>query len=94
MLDFIILVILVIRIVSYSKKKGQNPLKWGALLVLNWFMFELLGISLVTYLLNIKIDLAFLQTNPEYFLLLSIFGIGCGFLGYFMTRRMLDRSRG
>jgi hypothetical protein len=92
MLDLIILIFLVIRIVKYAKGKGQSALKWGVLLTLNWFMFELLGIALVTYLLNIKIDMSFVKTNPEYFLLLSVFGIGCGFLGYFMTRMMLDRA--
>lgn len=92
MLDLIILIILVKRIVAYAKMKGQKGFKWGTLLVLNWFMFELLGISLATYLLDIKIDMSFIQANPGYFLLLSIFGIGCGFLGYFMTRMMLDRS--
>ncbi len=92
MLDIVILVILVRRIVSYARMKGQKGLKWGTLLVLNWFMFELLGIALATYLLNIKFDLNFIQVNPGYALLLSVFGICCGFLGYFMTRRMLDRS--
>lgn len=92
MFDLIILIILVRRIVAYAKQKGQKGFKWGILLVLNWFMFELLGISMATYLLNIKFDLVFIQTNPGYALLLSIFGIGCGFLGYFMTRRMMDRA--
>jgi hypothetical protein len=92
LLEIGILVILVMRIVAYAKLKGQTGLKWGTLLVLNWFMFELLGISLATYLLNIQLDMNFVQTNPGYFVLLSIFGIGCGFLGYFMTRMMLDRS--
>jgi hypothetical protein len=92
MLDLIILIILVRRIVAYAKLKGQKASKWGILFVLNWFMFELLGISLATYLLNIQFDLNFIQTNPGYALLLSVFGIGCGFLGYFMTRMMMDRA--
>ncbi|HVD97779.1 MAG TPA: hypothetical protein VNB90_06205 [Cytophagaceae bacterium] len=92
MVELIVLIVLVVRIVAYAKQRGQRGFKWGALLVLNWFMFELLGIVLATYLLNIKFDIAFIQANPEYALLLSVFGIGCGFLGYFMTRKMLDRS--
>ncbi|HSZ24893.1 MAG TPA: hypothetical protein VK766_04210 [Cytophagaceae bacterium] len=91
MLDLIILFFLVKRIVAYAKVKGQKGLKWGTLLVLNWFMFEMLGISLATYLLNIQFTFNFVQSNPGYALLLSFFGIGCGFLGYFLTRRMLDR---
>jgi len=92
MLDLVILIILVRRIVKYAKEKGQPTLKWGIFLVLNWFMFEMLGIAFATYFLEIKIDLAFIQTNPGYTLLLSFFGIGCGFLGYFTTRKMLDRA--
>jgi hypothetical protein len=92
MLDLIILIILVRRIVAYAKVKGQKGSKWGILLVLNWFMFELLGISMATYLLNIQFDFGFIQSNPGYALLLSVFGIGCGFLGYFMTRKMMDRA--
>ena len=92
MLDLVILIILVLRIVKYAKVKNQSPVKWGILLALNWFMFELLGIALATYLLNIQFDFGFIQSNPGYALLLSVFGIGCGFLGYFLTRMMMDRA--
>lgn len=91
-MDLIILGVLVWRIMAYARLRGQKGLKWGALLVLNWFMFEILGLSMSTYFLNIKLDPDFMQANPGYLLLLSIFGICCGFLGYFMTRRLLDRS--
>jgi hypothetical protein len=92
MLDLIILIVLVIRIVKYAKVKKQSPVKWGILLALNWFMFELLGIAMASHLLNIQYSLDLIQLNPWYFLLLSVFGIGCGFLGYFMTRMMMDRA--
>jgi hypothetical protein len=92
MLEIIILIVLVRRIVAYAKLKEQKGFKWGVLLVLNWFMFEMSGIAFAAYFLNIKFDMNFIQLNPGYALLLTSFGIGCGFLGYFLTRRMLDRS--
>lgn len=91
-MDLIILAILVWRIMTYARVRGQKSLRWGALLVLNWFMFEILGLAMATYFLNIKLEPTFMQENPRYFVLLSIFGICCGFLGYFMTRRLLDRA--
>jgi hypothetical protein len=88
----VLLLLLMIRIVKYARVKKQNSMKWGTLLLLNWFMFELLGISLATTLLNIKLDFEFMMDNPWYAVLLQVFGIGCGFLGYFLTRKMMDRS--
>jgi hypothetical protein len=91
MIELLILFFLVRRIVGYARQRGLSPLKWGILLVLNWFMFELLGIALATYLLGIKLDMEFINANPSYSFLLVVFGIGCGFLGYFVTRKRLDR---
>ncbi len=91
-MDLVILIFLIFRIVKYAKSKGLNPYKWGMLLFLNWFMFALLGVSLATSMLDINLDLDFMYANPGYALLLSLFGIGCGFLGYFMTKKMMDRS--
>jgi hypothetical protein len=92
MLEIIILIVLIVRIVRYANLKQMNPLKWGILLALNWLMFELLGIILAMYLLNIELNEEFIKGNPGYIILLSCFGIGCGFLGYFVTKRMIDRS--
>ncbi len=91
-MDIIILIILIVRIVKYAKLKQQSGMKWGVLLFLNWLMFELLGLILATYLLNINYTMDFVQQNLGYAILLQVFAIGCGFLGYFMTRRMMDRS--
>ena len=87
-----LLLVLVHRIVKYAQLKKSNPWKWGFLLFVNWFMFELLGISIVTYLLAIKLTFEFMIANPWYAVLVQVFGLGCGFLGYFTTRRMMDRS--
>lgn len=92
MLDLIIVVILIIRIVKYANSKKLNAYKWGILLALNWFMFELLGVVLASALLNIELTVDFVYANPGYAVLLSVFGICCGFLGYFMTRKMMDRA--
>lgn len=92
MLDIIILIVLIVRIVRYANLKKVSPFKWGVLLALNWFMFELLGIILAVSLLNIELNMEFMYANPGYVLLLSSFGILCGFLGYFVTKRMMDRS--
>ena len=90
-MDLVILIFLVVRFVKYAKANGQNGWRWGLYLVLNWFMFELLGVALVTHFLNIKLDMEFMQGNPAYATMISIFGIGCGFLGYFLTKKRLDR---
>lgn len=92
MLDLIIVIILIRKIIAYAKSKGLNTLKWGILFSLNWFVFELLGISLATAMLNIELTMEFMMTNPSYAILLSIFGIGCGFLGYLMTKVMMDKA--
>ena len=89
---FIILLILIIRIVKYANLNGLNPYKWGSLLFLNWLVFDLCGVSLVTFLLNIKVDYEFIASNWLYAFLIEVFGIGCGFLGYFVTRRNMNRS--
>ncbi len=88
----VLLLILIIRIVRYAKVKQLSPIKWGILLFLNWVMFELSGVSLVTSMLNIKLDFEFMMANPGYAFLVQLFGIGCGFLGYFITRMMMDKS--
>ena len=89
---FIILLILIIRIVKYANRNGLNPYKWGALLFLNWLVFDLCGVSLLTFMLDIKVDYDFIVANMFYAFLIEVFGIGCGFLGYFVTRRNMDRS--
>ena len=93
-MDLVILIILIVRIVKYANSKKLNPYRWGGLLTLNWFVFEFSGVILASYLLGIDSLLKFLEfmvNNPRYELLMSIFGLGCGFLGYFMTRKMMDR---
>ncbi|HWZ23315.1 MAG TPA: hypothetical protein VNW06_11710 [Cytophagaceae bacterium] len=91
-MDLIIVIILILRIVKYAKAKKLSQLKWAVLFALNWFMFELLGVTLASALLNIEFTIDFIYTNPGYAMLLSVFGICCGFLGYFMTRKMMDRA--
>ncbi len=91
-MDIVILVFLVFRIIKLARLKGLRPFKWGALLVLNWFMFELLGLSLATSVLNVKLDVNMIQADPNFFILLSLFALGCGILGYYITKIMMNRA--
>lgn len=89
-MDVILNLIFSYRNFVLAGKKGESPWKWAIITFLVWMIFESMGGFL--YASIIGIDLSNIEnwsSNPGKVFVLSLFGIGCGYLGYLLVRRSL-----
>jgi hypothetical protein len=90
-MDILLLAYFSYRIYQLAKKNNLNPLKWVVFNILNWMMGATLGTAFITSVLNIKISFDSFSTDPIMVLLVSLFSMGCGYLGYLLTIEMMKR---
>jgi len=80
MLEIILLIFMAIHIGRLARRKGQEPNPWRWKTVGLWLLFEFTGIFFGIALFGTKNLVG-----------LSLFGTACGFGGYLIIRRILEK---
>lgn len=80
-----------------AKYLGEKPWKWAILTLLICFSFYMTGLNIYSHVSGLSALYEDLQANPfemiqthfTEFMKASFFGLGSGYLGYLLLRRML-----
>lgn len=90
-MDVILSLIFSYRNFVLAEKKGESPWKWAIISFLVWMIFESIGGFMYASIIGFDLsNIENLSSNLEEVLVLSLFGIGCGYLGYLLVRRSLQ----
>ncbi|MCS6824750.1 MAG: hypothetical protein NZ529_10675 [Cytophagaceae bacterium] len=91
-MDLLLLAYFSYRVYTLAQKNNLNPFKWVVINILNWIMGAMLGTAFITTVLNIRITMESFSTEPLTVILVSLFSMGCGYLGYMLTLEMMKRK--
>lgn len=90
-MDLILMLFFSYKNYTLAKKNGEPGFKWAVITSLVWIVFEITGAAL--YAMIAEVDLTNLQEFPVKtggIILVLLFGIACGYLGYLLVRRSLN----
>ncbi|GEM_PF-964301 len=96
-MDFLLLSFFCYKNYKLAKHLGERPWKWALFTLIICFSFYITGLNIYNQVSGLSMLYQDFQANPvemiqKYFtevMMASFFGLGSGYLGYLLLRRML-----